>query len=92
MASLLNDIADAAIIAAASAAVTGLAGSTGVGLPLALVLGAVTMTQIYRTVRGVLRLIDIIAVSRAAIDLHQSALASFGLLASGVSLPRLPIA
>jgi hypothetical protein len=90
LASLLNDIADAAIMAAASAAVVALAGSTGVGLPVALVVGAFTLTRIYTVVRGILTAIDAVALGRSAIAAQESALGSFGRLGGDVLLPTLP--
>lgn len=89
LASLLNDIADAAIMAAASAAVAGLAGSTGVGLPVALVIGAFTLTRIYTVVRGVMLLLDAVALGRSAIAAEASAIGSFGRIDADVALPVL---
>lgn len=62
----------------ASAAVTGLAGSTGVVLPLALIIGAFTLTRIYKVVNGVMSILDLIARLRAAIDLFEGTAGDFG--------------
>lgn len=87
---ILSDISDAAIAAAASAAVAGLAGSTGVGLPIALIIGAFTLTRIYKVVRGIMRILDLIARIRAAIDLFESAAGDFGKVDANSPLPKLP--
>lgn len=90
IAALLNDIADAAIMAAASAGVAGLAGSTGVGLPIALIIGAFTLTRIYKVVHGIYTIIDTIARLDALAYATSSAQNSFGQLDSGSPLPTLP--
>lgn len=90
LASLLNDVADAAVMAAASGAVVALAGSTGAGLPIALVVGAFTLTLLYRVVRGLLLLADAVALDRAATAARGAALGSFGLLDTTVTFPTLP--
>jgi hypothetical protein len=90
LAALLNDIADAAIMAAASAAVVALAGSTGVGLPIALVVGAFTLSRIYAVARGLLRACDRIALTIAALAAQASAFESFGHIGGIGGLPALP--
>lgn len=90
IAALLNDIADAAIMAAASAGVAGLAGSTGVGLPIALIIGAFTLTRIYKVVNGIFAIIDTIARLDALAYATSSAQNSFGQIDSGSPLPTLP--
>ncbi|MFC6865527.1 hypothetical protein [Haloechinothrix salitolerans] len=86
---LLSDIADAALAAAASAAVSG-AGATGVGLPIALVIGAFTLTRIYKVVRGVMQLLDLIARIRATVDAFRGAAGDFGKVDATTPLPKLP--
>jgi len=90
IAALLNDIADAAIMAAASAGVAGLAGSTGVGLPVALIIGAFTLTRIYKVVNAIFTVIDLYARYDAATYAVKSAQDSFGKIDSGSPLPTLP--
>ncbi len=90
IAALLNDIADAAIMAAASAGIAGLAGSTGVGLPIALIIGVFTLTRIYKVVHGVFTIIDTIARLDALASATRSAQDSFGKIDSGSPLPTLP--
>ena len=90
IAALLNDIADAAIMAAASAGVAGLAGSTGVGLPIALIIGAFTLTRIYKVVNAIFTVIDLYARYDAATYAVKSAQDSFGKIDSGSPLPTLP--
>lgn len=90
LASLLNDVADAAIMAAASATVVALAGSTGVGLPIALVIGAFTLTRVHRVVRGLLAMCDRVALANAAIAAEAAAMGAFGRLDGGITLPTLP--
>jgi len=90
IAQLLNDIADAAVMAAASAGVAGLAGSTGVGLPIALIIGAFTLTRIYKVVPGMYTIIDTIARLDALAYATSSAQNSFGKIDSGSPLPTLP--
>lgn len=87
---LLDQVADAAIMAAASGAVVALAGATGVGLPIALIVGAFTLTLLYKVVRGLMKVFKLIGDADAAADAQNSAFASFGLLDSAVDLPTLP--
>lgn len=88
--SLLSDISDAALAAVASAAVSGLAGSTGAGLPIALIIGAFTLTRIYKVVHGVMQILDLISRIRAAMDTFEGAAGDFGKIDANAPLPQLP--
>ncbi len=87
---LLADISDAALAAAASAAVSGAAGATGVGLPIALIIGAFTLTRIYKVVHGVMQILDLISRIRATVDAFQGAAGDFGKVDATTPLPKLP--
>lgn len=87
---LLADITDAAISAAASSAVAGLAGSTGVGLPVALVVGAFTLTRIYKVVKGIKDIIDLLVRLEAALKTFDAAGNDFGKVDQQNPLPKLP--
>lgn len=87
---LISDIADAAIAAAASAAITALAGSTGVGLPIALVVGAFTVSRIYKVVKAIRDVIDILVRLEALLNSVKATAGDFGLIESGGTLPTLP--
>ncbi|MPY96837.1 MAG: hypothetical protein GEU97_02360 [Actinophytocola sp.] len=87
---LLSDIADAALAVAASAAVSGAAGATGVGLPIALIVGAFTLTRIYKVVRGVMQILDLVARVRATVDAYNGAAGDFGKVDATSPLPKLP--
>ncbi|MGH3943034.1 MAG: hypothetical protein ACRDTG_31310 [Pseudonocardiaceae bacterium] len=88
-ADVFRNLADAAIMAAASAGVAGLAGSTGVGLPIALIIGAFTLTRIYKVVHGIYTIIDTIARLDALAYATSSAQNSFGQIDSDSTLPAL---
>lgn len=87
---LLSDISDAALTAAASAAVAGASGTTGVGLPIALVVGAFTLTRVYKVVNGLLNLLDLIGRIAAVVDTVNGAGNDFGKVDATNPLPALP--
>lgn len=87
---LIADIADAAIAAAASAGVAALAGSTGVGLPIALIVGAFTLSRIYKVVKAIRDVIDILVRLEGVLNAVNATAGDFGLIESGGALPALP--
>lgn len=87
---LLSDLADAAITAAASTGITALAGSTGVGLPIALVVGAFTLTRVYKVVKGIKDIVDLLVRFEAAMKTFDSAGNDFGKVDEQSPLPKLP--
>lgn len=87
---LLADVSDAALTAAASAGITALAGSTGVGLPIALVVGAFTLSRVYKVVKAVKDALDLIARIKATVDTFSSAANDFGQVDQTANLPKLP--
>ena len=86
---LLSDLGDAAITAAASAGIAGLAGSTGVGVPIALVIGAFTLTRIYKVVKGIRDIIDLLVRLEAALKAFNSAGNDMGRVDEQSPLPAL---
>ena len=58
---ILSDVTDAAVAAAAAGAATGALTASGVGVPAALLVGAFTLTKVYRVVKEVYNIIKIIA-------------------------------
>lgn len=86
---LLADIGDAAIAAAASAGLATLAGSTGIGLPITLIVGAFTMTRVYKVVNGIIDVIDLVVRIEATVDTFNSAGNDFGRVDADQSLPAL---
>ncbi|GGN85979.1 hypothetical protein GCM10010112_67010 [Actinoplanes lobatus] len=81
---ILSDITDAAVAAAAGAAATGALTASGAGVPIALLLGAFTVTKVYRVCKEVYTMIKIIAdmVSRvnAAVSAVDASAGDFGIL------------
>ncbi len=60
------------------------------GLPIALVVGAFTLTRIYKVVRGVMRMLDLVARVRATVDAYNGAAGDFGKVDATSPLPKLP--
>ncbi|GAB1690835.1 hypothetical protein KRM28CT15_26380 [Krasilnikovia sp. M28-CT-15] len=91
---ILSDITDAAISAAAAGAATGGLTASGVGVPLALVLGAFTLTKVYKVCKEVFNIIKIIAdmVSRvnALTSSVDAAAGDFGMI-NGSFKPATPL-
>ncbi|NJC69221.1 hypothetical protein HC031_05740 [Planosporangium thailandense] len=73
---ILGDITDAAVAAAVAGAATGALTASGVGVPAALVLGAFTLTKVYRVVKEVFNIIKIIADMTARVNALRSAVGS----------------
>lgn len=87
---LVSDAGDAAMKAAASAGITVAAGSTKVGLPVALIVGAFAVSKIYAVVDILTTILDLIGAFEAAVSAFDSAAKSFGQVDAGNPLPELP--
>lgn len=88
--SLLSAIGDAAISAAASAAVAGGAASTGVGLPVAAIAGLVGVVEVTRVIDGVVNVIDLVGKFDTIISTAKSGMSHFGRIDGDYPLPELP--
>jgi len=87
---LISDAADAAVLAAASAAISGALASTGVGVPLAILGAAFTLTEVYKVIKAVLTILDLIAAFRALAFSFSAAGKDFGAISGSFPLPALP--
>jgi hypothetical protein len=91
---LLSDVTDAAVVAAASAAAGGALAASGVGVPAALVLGAIALTRIWKVITAVWTIVHVIAdmTSRvnALVGTIQSTGGNFGLLGGDFTAAPLP--
>ncbi|MDV6012325.1 hypothetical protein [Haloechinothrix sp. LS1_15] len=87
---VISDAGDAALKAAASAGITVAAGSTKVGLPVALIVGAFTVSKIYRVIDLLRTALDLADRIESAARAFDSAGNSFGQVDADNPLPRLP--
>ncbi|MDV6014422.1 hypothetical protein [Haloechinothrix sp. LS1_15] len=87
---VVADAADAALKAGASMGISGLAAKTGVGLPVALVVGAFAASRIYRVISLLRQAYDLIGRLEAAQDAFNSMANDFGRVDGSLPLPELP--
>jgi hypothetical protein len=88
---VLNSIGDAAIEAAAGAAVAGGSASTGIGVPIGILAGAFTGYKIYRVADGIKTMLDLVGDIDAVISVTEAAQTNFGSLHhADAKLPSLP--
>jgi hypothetical protein len=87
---LISDAADAAVLAAASAAISGGLAATGAGVPLAILGAAFTLTEVYKVIKAVLTILDLVAAFRALALGFSAAGKDFGAVSGSFPLPALP--
>lgn len=88
---VLKSVGDAAIEAAASAAVAGGSASTGIGIPFAILAGGFSAYNIYRVADGIKQIFGIIGQMDTVIKGVEAAQTNFGSLHhADVKLPSLP--
>ena len=75
---LLSDITDAAVIAAATATAGGALAATGVGVPISLVLGAITLTRVWKVVTAIYTIVHIIADMTSRVNAFASTVQATG--------------
>ena len=79
---LLNDIGDAALTAAA--------GSTGWGLPVAVLLGGVALTKVYRVVHGIAEILKEVSRMQLYVSGINATIEGLGRVDSALTLPTVP--
>jgi uncharacterized protein YukE len=87
---LLNDIGDAALTAAASGTITAAAGSTGWGLPAAVLIGGIALTKTYRVVHGIAEILKEISRMQMYISGINASIEGLGRVDSHLTLPPVP--
>jgi len=83
---LLDSLAAALLAAGAASAIA----ASGFGLPIALILAGVSVSEIYLVARNVVRMVKVVADLKTVVDTVEAAQGKFGVISKDLELPTLP--